>query len=346
MAEEQKGQGWLNFWGNGGSQLFSMGADIANGLIGQAFAEHNRKRNFYWNEKAADSADQRMRSQYQDLYSPQAMLDQYAAAGLSPSMMMSGGQSAVGGTPHGAQGGIEGAYPSAPIIDPLKAAEIANLNAQTKKLEAETPDKELTLEQIEANIKKLISEANLNDTKGVTEKTIQRFNAAKSQYQEILNTYVNAQQETDIAAKIADANKTWAEVYKINLEAEGQYVQNQFDKETYDTRVQKTKEELSLLIAQKGLTYAQIDLTETQAKALVDQVEVAQENARTNKYNAETARQHINDQVEQWAKENGFEEEKLRQSKTKMWLDFSIDLIGCGIQFQRNGAMLVGSFFN
>lgn len=342
MANEQ-GQGWQNFWGNGGSQLFSMGADIANGLIGQAFAEHNRKRNFYWNEKAADSADQRMRAQYNDLYSPQAMLDQYAAAGLSPSMMMSGGQSAVGGTPHGAQGGIEGAYPSAPIIDPLKAAEIANLNAQTNKIEAETPDKELTIEQITANIKKLLSEANLNNIKGVTEKTIQRYNNAKTNYQEILNIYANGQQEADIEAKVALANKTWAEIYNINMEAEGQYLQNQFDKETYDTRIKKTKAELSQLIAQKALTYAQLDLTEAQAQALVDQVEVAQENARTNKMNAETARQQIENQVEQWAKQNGFTEEQLRQSKTKMWLDFSVDLVNCGIQFQRNAAIAIGS---
>lgn len=115
-------------------KLTSMGVGLANKVIDQGFTEFNRSRNFYYNEKAAKNADSRQRKQYQDLYSPQAMMEQYAAAGLSPSMMMSGGQSAVGQS--SAQGnqsaGTQGAYPSAQIMDPLQMAQIANINADTE----------------------------------------------------------------------------------------------------------------------------------------------------------------------------------------------------------------------
>lgn len=133
-----------------GASLVAGGASIANTLINQAFAEGNRKQNYYWNEKAADAADQRQRKQYHDLYSPQAMLKQYAAAGLSPSMMMSGGQSAVGGTPQGAQGGISGPYPSAEIFNPQTMADLALKRAQIRNLDEDTTTKEL-----ENSIKKL-----------------------------------------------------------------------------------------------------------------------------------------------------------------------------------------------
>lgn len=126
-------------------------SQTANGLIQQMFAEQNRSRNFYWNEKAAESADQRQRKQYEDLYSPQAMLKQYAAAGLSPSMMMSGGQSAIGSS--SAQGnmsaGIQGPYPSAqPTLDPMLSAQIANLNADTEGKKSDN-----TIKEIEANLR-------------------------------------------------------------------------------------------------------------------------------------------------------------------------------------------------
>lgn len=115
------------------------GAQMATALVNQAFAEHNRERNYYWNEKAADSADKRQRKQYKDMYSPQAQIQQYQAAGLSPSMMMSGGQSAVGGTPAGAMGSLNGPYPSIPSA--INLADIKLKEAQKENLETETEGK-------------------------------------------------------------------------------------------------------------------------------------------------------------------------------------------------------------
>lgn len=141
----------------------SAGASVANTLINQAFAEHNRKRNFEYNEKAAENADKRQRKQYEDLYSPKALLEQYAAAGLSPSMMMSGGQSATGTS--SAQGnmstGIQGPYPGAQLIDPLQAAQIANIQTDTegkrtdntiKDIERKLREKSAALESAELDL--------------------------------------------------------------------------------------------------------------------------------------------------------------------------------------------------
>ena len=148
--------------GFGVGAVINAGASVANTLINQAYAERNRERNFVWNEKAANNADKRQRAQYFDLYSPQAMMEQYAAAGLSPSMMMSGGQSAVGQS--SAQGnqsqGIQGAYPTAQVFDPIAAAQIANINADTKLKESQAKNTDKDTELKGQEILNLIADTN------------------------------------------------------------------------------------------------------------------------------------------------------------------------------------------
>lgn len=183
----------------GGGLIKDSISQTANGLIQQMFAEKNRSRNFYWNEKAADSADQRQRKQYEDLYSPQAMLKQYAAAGLSPSMMMSGGQSAVGSS--SAQGnmsaGIQGPYPSAqPTLDPMLSAQIANLNADTEGKRFDN-----TVKEIETELRKKSSllESTELDLLGMT-LIDQETNEHKSLF-DIATNYSNYKEFTDYIEK-------------------------------------------------------------------------------------------------------------------------------------------------
>lgn len=112
-------------------------SDFVGGFVNEFFADRARQKNYETNEKAADNADKRQRAQYKDLYSPEAMIEQYKAAGLSPSMMMSGGQSAVGGSAAGnMSGGAGGGYPSAGngiagLQAQLMKANIDNINADT-----------------------------------------------------------------------------------------------------------------------------------------------------------------------------------------------------------------------
>lgn len=198
----------------------NAGSSIANTLINQAYAERNRDRNFYWNDKAAVYADRRQRAQYFDLYSPQAMMEQYAAAGLSPSMMMSGGQSAVGQS--SAQGnqsqGIQGPYPTAQVFDPLTAAQIANINADTKVKEEEAsnigedtitkaldnfitsstiPD---TVERIKQEVFNLKADFNktLSETSAIDWKNAFNLITQDLQVQELMN------RNAELAAKVAE----------------------------------------------------------------------------------------------------------------------------------------------
>lgn len=114
------------------------------GLVGNAYNNRQgamreqaaRMGNYYYNELSAQKADQRTRLLYHDIYSPEALMKQYKAAGLSPSLMF-------GGTP--GQGGMSGAQ-GAGVNQPstympfnlLEAAQIGLIAAQTKKTNAET----------------------------------------------------------------------------------------------------------------------------------------------------------------------------------------------------------------
>lgn len=108
-----------------------------NNLWSQGMTRNNMQLNYELNEQAAQNADARTRALYHDFYSPEALMKQYRAAGLSPSMMF-------GGTP--GQGGMAGAHgngtagqaqPFMPM-SMLEAAQVANIAADTKKKQEET----------------------------------------------------------------------------------------------------------------------------------------------------------------------------------------------------------------
>lgn len=121
--------------------LIGAGAQIAtaglNNLWASRQSEEDRSRNYYYNEMAAQNADQRQRNLYADFYSPAALARQYTEAGLSPSLMF-GGTPGQGGT-GGAQGvGASGVKTPYMPMSMLEGAQIANIVAQTNKTKAET----------------------------------------------------------------------------------------------------------------------------------------------------------------------------------------------------------------
>lgn len=114
-----------------------IGSTVINNEYANQRTQQDREANYYLNEQAAKQADLRTRALYNDFYSPEALLAQYKASGLSPSLMF-------GGTP--GQGGISGAQgagpagPQTPVygVDPLVGAQIANIMADTNKKKEET----------------------------------------------------------------------------------------------------------------------------------------------------------------------------------------------------------------
>lgn len=141
------------------ANLFSAGiGSVANFLTTQynnkqaAQREKNaRHENYTYGELAAKTADQRTRSLYNDLYSPEAQMQQLKEAGLSPSIYASGGMAGKSGV-SGAQGtGTSGISPQVFAADPISAAmqvaQIGNIKADTKLKEsqADNTDKDTEL---------------------------------------------------------------------------------------------------------------------------------------------------------------------------------------------------------
>lgn len=118
------------------------GLSIAQGAINNWLGERreNRavERDYYLSERAADKAAQRQGEMYERFFSPQALMQQYNAAGLSPGLMM-------GGTPGSSMGGSSAPQGGAAMqpstfmpIDVLgQIAQLENLKANTKKTNAE-----------------------------------------------------------------------------------------------------------------------------------------------------------------------------------------------------------------
>lgn len=130
------------------SELYGLGMQAFNTIAGMGMAQFNNMLarqqqqdylglNYKFNEMAAKNADIRTRRLYADFYSPEALMRQYEAAGLSPSMMF-------GGTPgQGGMSGAQGAGASGPMgatygVSLLEAAQAAALTAQANKSKAET----------------------------------------------------------------------------------------------------------------------------------------------------------------------------------------------------------------
>lgn len=327
-----------------GSSAIAAGSSIANTLINQAFAEHNRKRNFYWNEKAAESADQRQRAQYKDLYSPQAMLDQYAAAGLSPSMMMGGGQSATGQS--SAQGnmsaGIQGPYPAGKIIDPLAAAQIANINANTKKTEAETDNIE---SDTQLNFEKLANLAADTGNKHLQSKLLEldvRFKQLQNEFQESVNNVQFATENYQVEQAIHQASLIFGTSNQIMLDNIDKEWRNKITEETYAIRVMNFTQQYNNSVIQFAKTVAEINLTNEQADAISKQIAIAWYNADTNRMSAEAQKKFFEDQVEQWCKQNGYTEKELQNEKVRNWTQFAASIFGSLSNVTAAGLRMLG----
>ncbi len=76
-----------------------------NMAIQQGYAAANAHQSYLYGEMSADNADARARALYNDLYSPEAKMQQLKAAGLNPALMYGSGGAGGSSSPSGAQGG-------------------------------------------------------------------------------------------------------------------------------------------------------------------------------------------------------------------------------------------------
>lgn len=304
------------------SSIIGAVSGMVNRISEIKLAEHNRKENYYWNEKAADDADQRQRAQYKDLYSPEAQMKQYAAAGLSPSMMMSGGQSAIGGTPQGAQGGISGAYPSGNIIDPLTLAQIANINADTEQKKAETKvteetGKEMALSQIAENYAKA--------GKADLEKEVLDIDKA---LKDIELKYADDLASSNLDYAIYKAENMLYQSVLIMSQTEQIDLQNRMTIDTYQENVRNAYLQNAKILSDIAMNNSKIKLNETQIETMLDQIAINAYNANTQRMSYQAQAKWYEDQVNQWMIQNGFTEEQLHNEDVRNWTTFAASVFG------------------
>lgn len=186
----------------------SGASSLINTVANQAFAESNRSRNFYWNEKAAKESYERQREFYQEFQSPKGQLENIKKAGLSPSLMY-GQLGGAGGASQVATGGIQGPYPQGNIIDPLTMAQVANVNADTqlKESQAEKTDNENIAQKIENYISTSTMPTTIEKIYADLEKVKADIDAVKTQTAgDAWQNAFNQKNEKDIAFGIIARN--------------------------------------------------------------------------------------------------------------------------------------------
>ena len=277
-----------------------------------------RAENYEYNEKAAVNADTRTRLLYNDLYSPQAQMQQIKAAGLSPSMFY-GDMAGISGQA-GAQGaGATGISPTSYGINPIDFAAIAKMNAETAKIKEETNTIAGTNERGAAEIKQIVENTNNTALKNVW----QEYQNALSEIELGINASLeetkikNYVLQTEYLAHITDSAEAKAEIDKKSVNTILKYLEERNKNIVADTLLKKTE---------KVLKEHQINLTDVQIDDLKSQINVREAQLNIN-------HDWLEKQVEQWSIQNRLTE-KLNNAQIKKlvseiwqgWTGKAIDL--------------------
>lgn len=294
---ETKGAGNANSWY---PAAISTGGNILNTFVEQMFAEHNREHNFYYNEKAADNADNRKRAWYQDFETPAAMVRQLKEAGLSPSMMYGdmGGSSGVSAPQGAGVGG--GAYPSGKILDPLTIANIANINADTKKkdaerdnLEQDTANKGQEYELIGAQINNVLKDT---EYKQIGIKAMEISNELQSLALKI------EQYKWDEGFTHEMIDSEARKLYNESFLSEEQWKlaenNRKLAQETFDTNVNIVSAQYSNLMQDLLVKSSQISLNEQQCTKLINDMSIDWFNAKVYNLSEEAKVIHMKNQIQ------------------------------------------------
>lgn len=333
-----------------GEMAMGAGLDVVGGIFNNLMAKWRedaaREQNYKYNEMAAQNADARTRALYNDLQSPQALLQQYQAAGLSPSLMFGGG--GVGGqTTSGAQGeGASGISPTTYGINPLEAANLALVKAQTRKLNAEADTEEGTnargeaeIKEIKTNVEKTLTEIGLN-------KIAQNYNTLMVAAQEIENAVAASVQDYKVKEWEEKANYMEWLASRTEYEAENEALEYNFNSDTYETRKDTINAKLENIYSNILRNEFQNKVDEaTISKMAADILEislnyqVAMENVKlralegkalvlANKDAATKWRTELEGKVKMWAQEMNLEYAKLQQEIGTHIIDGLFDILG------------------
>lgn len=271
-------------------------------------AERDRYENFMYNEQSAAAADARTRKLYEDLQSPAALLAQYKAAGLSPSLMFGGGGGAGGSVPQGAQGaGAGGVQTTFTPVNPFDAAGIAVAYAQARKLNAEADTEEGLNERGAKEIKKLIAETGNVELQNEFQALQNMLTHWQTQIEgNTLNEAIEARKISlkRVAFELQELKETIrslkvkADIDEKTEESVIKYITGKVAEQAAMTYALRTRGDLN----KKGLEVSDAQIAELYSKVLYNSevIRIEEEKLKIN-------RDQLEAQIEQWAVENGLQ---------------------------------------
>lgn len=287
-----------------------MTSDLLNFALGLNREEIAAERQYSYSEQAADNADKRTRKLYSDFMSPEALLQQYKSAGLSPSLMFGGG--GIGGqTPHGAQGAGSAQGSTYQPIDPVSAANISLMNAQADKAKAEADTIKGENERGQAEIDNLIE-----DTKN--KKLIGTYQDCKNKIEDINLQIAEATKGNKI--QISEYTEYMLNGQLMMLDEQLAQEENKRDisDATKEDVIKKIKTEalqaeatLALTRAEKRLKEAGVNLTNKQIEDISSTITKRAWDMRTELYDRKMELKQWEIECKKWCIEAGIDVDKM-----------------------------------
>lgn len=292
--------------------MAQMAGGMMSGMMNNSMSQWRetlaREENYRYGESAARNADARTRALYWDLQSPAALLEQYKKAGLSPSMMFSGG--GVGAQPSaGAQG--TGAGNISPNVFPMSQMDVANIrlaNAQAEKIEEETNTIKGSNERGRAEIDGILQSLKNSWLDG-------EMKSLDVQLKNFEVAIKGATGDTEIAITKQQYENLITTGESLRASLQSLVLQNKITEESADAIIEYNKQrvieqqaDILLKRSQTSLAQSGINLNKAQIEKLLNDIVMDREAVRQRGEEIEISRENLQARVEQWAKENGFTE--------------------------------------
>lgn len=303
------------------SSAINAAANIGTSYMNNKMAEERehkaREENYQFNEMAADAADARQRSQWEDMYSIGAQARQYKENGLSLSAMYGGGTGQSGASAPQGQG-AGGVQPNVFGIPPIDFAQIGLIAAQTKKTEAETNTINGENARGAAEIGNLLAEKGYKNAAA----NLAQADAAIKEIEAFVKTQT---MDADVQIAFASARKMNEETNKAYYEATREGLNVIYDAETMPIRIEQAGADLANTYAEMVLKASEVSLNEQKKTTLSQQIKqgwakiaIDYHQLKINEKSQRAQQRWYEEQIDVLNREIGIKEQK-------MWLDFGID---------------------
>lgn len=290
-------------WYGVGSAVINSASNIFGGLVSNKLAAKReaaaREENYKYGEMAANNADTRTRALYKDLYGPEAQMQQIKNAGLSPSMYY-GDMAGISGQA-GAQGtGAAGVSPTTYGVNPVDMSQILLNNSLARKNNAEA---NITEKSTDEQIRKFFLE---NKNGELRNEYMEWENSRKAIELNLLSEYGEQEYESKLSKIAAETKKLLEETRKAHVESNVAEETQQQQVDYIKNQNLQLLADISLKRSQTELAKADVNLTNTQAKELLERISQKWTELGISASNLDFNYEKLDEQVKQWAIENNF----------------------------------------